>query len=52
MSVLLGWLIDPITHQIKIDRQEQPVETLQSPDILPGETVLPEFVLDLSRIFR
>ncbi|MBD2082298.1 Uma2 family endonuclease [Leptolyngbya sp. FACHB-17] len=51
-GVHLGWLIDPITQQIKIDCQEQPVETLQSPDILSGETVLPEFVLDLSRIFR
>lgn len=51
-GVRLGWLIDPITRQVKIYRQEQPVEALQNPTALSGETVLPGFVLDLSRIFR
>jgi Uma2 family endonuclease len=51
-DVQLGWLLDPITQQVKIYRQGQPVETLHSPLTLSGETVLPGFVLDLSRIFR
>jgi Uma2 family endonuclease len=51
-GVRLGWLLDPITQQVKIYRQDQPVETRQSPLTLSGETVLPGFVLDLSRIFR
>ncbi|MBD1842273.1 Uma2 family endonuclease [Cyanobacteria bacterium FACHB-63] len=51
-GVRLGWLIDPITKQVKIYHQGQPVETLQNPTTLSGETVLPGFVLDLSRIFR
>lgn len=51
-GVRLGWLIDPQAEQVKIYRQGQPVETLQSPLTLSGETVLPGFVLDLSRIFR
>lgn len=51
-GVRLGWLIDPQAEQVKIYRQGQPVETLQSPLTLSGETVLPGFLLDLSRIFR
>lgn len=51
-GVRLGWLIDPMTRQVQIYRQGQPVETLQNPTTLSGETVLPEFVLNLSRIFR
>lgn len=51
-GVRLGWLLDPITQQVKIYRQGQPVETRQSPTTLSGEAVLPGFILDLSRIFR
>ncbi|GAP96447.1 Uma2 family endonuclease [Leptolyngbya sp. NIES-2104] len=51
-GVRLGGLLDPITKQVKIYRQGQPVETLQNPATLSGETVLPGFVLDLSRVFR
>lgn len=51
-GVRLGWLIDPQTQQVKIYRQGQSVETLQSPLTLSGETVLPGFLLDLSRLFR
>lgn len=51
-GVRFGWLIDPQTQQVKIYRQGQSVETLQSPLTLSGETVLPEFLLDLSRLFR
>lgn len=51
-DVRLGWLIDPITRQVKIYRQGQSIETLENPATLSDETVLPGFVLDLSRIFR
>ena len=51
-GVRLGWLLDPITKQVKIYRQGQPVETLQNPTTLSDKTVLPGFALDLSRIFR
>lgn len=51
-GVRLGWLLDPITKQVKIYRQGQPVETLQNPATLSGETVLPGFVLNLDRVFR
>jgi Uma2 family endonuclease len=51
-GVRLGWLIDPQTKQVSLYRLGQPVETLQTPATLSGETVLPGFVLDLSRIFR
>lgn len=51
-GVRLGWLIDPHTQQVSLYRPGQSVEMLQTPAKLLGETVLPGFVLDLSRIFR
>lgn len=49
-GVGLGWLINPQDQQVEIYRPGQPVEVLQSPQSLSGETVLPGFILDLSRI--
>ncbi len=46
----LGWLIDPIKHQVHIYRPECPVEILDQPKTLSGETVLQGFVLDLTDI--
>jgi Uma2 family endonuclease len=50
-GVRLGWLIDPQTQTVEIYRQNGDREVLQSPTNLQGEDVLPNFVLDLSRIF-
>lgn len=50
-GVVLGWLINPEDRQVEIYRQGQPVEILDAPDSLSGETVLPGFVLELKRIF-
>ncbi|MBD1913479.1 MULTISPECIES: Uma2 family endonuclease [unclassified Leptolyngbya] len=47
----LGWLIDPATRRVAIYRLGQPMEILESPASLSGEDVLPEFVLDLQRIW-
>jgi Uma2 family endonuclease len=46
----LGWLINPKAKQVEIYRLGQPVEILQNPASLSGETVLPGFVLDLTEI--
>ncbi len=46
----LGWLINPKAKQVEIYRPGQPVEILQNPASLSGETVLPGFVLDLTEI--
>lgn len=46
----LGWLINPDSKQVEIYRPRQPVEILQNPASLSGETVLPGFVLDLTEI--
>lgn len=51
-GVRLGWLIDPQAKQVSLYRLGQSPEMLQAPATLSGETVLPGFVLDLSRIFR
>lgn len=47
----LGWLISPKARQAEIYRPSQPVEVLQSPTHLSGESVLPGFILDLNTIF-
>jgi Uma2 family endonuclease len=48
---LLGWLIDPKHKRVAIYRQGQSVEILDNPQILSGEDVLPNFVLEIGRIF-
>jgi Uma2 family endonuclease len=47
----LGWLLDPQRQQVEIYRLGQPVETLQNPETLSGEDVLPGFILTLKPIF-
>jgi len=47
----LGWLIAPKTRQIEIYRLDQPVETLEAPSTLAGETAPPGFVLNLDSIW-
>jgi Uma2 family endonuclease len=47
----LGWLINRRDRQVEIYRIGQSVEVLQSPITLSGETVLPEFVLELASIW-
>jgi Uma2 family endonuclease len=46
----LGWLIDPNTGKVEINRPDRPVEVLKRPATLSGEDVLPGFVLDLKDI--
>lgn len=47
----LGWLIDPQSKQVEVYRSAQQKEILESPKVLSGETVLPGFVLNLSRVW-
>ena len=46
----LGWLIDPETRTVEIDRPGRVVEVLSSPMKISGEDVLPDFTLDLTEI--
>jgi Uma2 family endonuclease len=50
-GVQLGWLINRRDKQVEIYRPNQPVEVLDSPDILSGETILPDFTLQLRSIW-
>jgi Uma2 family endonuclease len=43
----LGWLLNPEDKQIEIYRPGQPVEVFQAPATLSGESVLPDFTLNL-----
>ena len=43
----LGWLINPQNQQVEIYRQNQPIEIVELPATLSGETVLPGFILEL-----
>jgi len=47
----LGWLIDPQNRQVEIYRSGKEVEVLEKPSQLSGEDVLPNFTLDLQRIW-
>ncbi|MEH2165351.1 MAG: Uma2 family endonuclease [Nostoc sp.] len=46
----LGWLIDRKNKRMEIYRPGKDVEVLDNPASLPGESVLPGFVLDLQQI--
>ena len=46
----LGWLLDPFSHRAEIYRPGREVQVLDRPATLPGEEVLPGFVLDLHGI--
>lgn len=50
-GTLLGWLIDRKHQQVYIYRPHPPVDCLTQPTPLSEESVLPEFVLDLSTIW-
>jgi Uma2 family endonuclease len=50
-GVKLGWLIHRKTRMVEIYRPGQEVEVLESPSTLSGETVLPEFILDLQSVW-
>ena len=47
----LGWLIDPRTRRVGVYRPGQPVETLQAPEVLSGEMVLPDLSFDLRVLY-
>ena len=51
-GVRLGWLIDPLKKQVHIYRLREAPIILNNPTVVLGETVLPGFALDLSRIFK
>ena len=46
----LGWLIDPIRHQVHVYRADSSVEILDHPQVISGERLLPGFVLRLDAI--
>ena len=50
-GVRLGWLIDPTQRRVYTYRPGQPVETLESPETVSGESVLPGFTLNLADIW-
>jgi Uma2 family endonuclease len=47
----LGWLIDPEPRHLHVYRPGQPVERLENPTTVPGDPVLPGFVLDAQAVF-
>ena len=47
----LGWLIDPKNRRVEIYRPGREVELLENPQKLSGEEILPEFVLNLRRVW-
>jgi Uma2 family endonuclease len=50
-GTLLGWLIDAANRTVYVYRPNQPVERVENPTTMSGESVLPGFVLDLQKIW-
>lgn len=50
-GVRLAWLIDPFEKRVYIYRPDQPVETLDNPALVGGESVLPGFVLRVRELW-
>jgi Uma2 family endonuclease len=48
----LGWLIDPIEKKVYIYRPQAPLTSLDNPQTISGEPVLPGFVLELGRVWN
>jgi len=46
----LGWLINPEHKQVEIYREREQKEVLDNPKTLSGESILPDFSLDLETI--
>ena len=47
----LGWLIDPDERRVYVYRADSDVESIEDPDTLSDETLLPGFVLDLGAVW-
>ena len=47
----LGWLIDPKDKRVYVYRPGHSVECLEQPEAVPGETILPGFVLSLKGLW-
>lgn len=50
-SIQLGWLIDRKNRKVYIYRPGMPEECLENPATVSGDSVLPGFVLDMSKIW-
>jgi len=50
-GIQLAWLIDRHHRRVYIYRPHKSVECLDNPDRISGETVLPGFVLNLSKVW-
>lgn len=47
----LGWLIDPETRTVEIYEPGEEVEILYNPQRVAGDPLLPDFVLDMKRVW-
>ena len=51
-SVRLGWLVDPFAEQVWVYRPNAEPLTLERPETISDDEVLPGLVIDLRRIWR
>lgn len=50
-EIQLGWLIDRKQRKVDIYRPGIATECLENPDTVSGESVLPGFVLNMSKVW-
>jgi Uma2 family endonuclease len=51
-GVQLGWMIDPFKKKVYVYRPGRPVQTLDNPDTISGDPILPGFVFKVSAIWQ
>jgi Uma2 family endonuclease len=47
----LGWLIDPFKRQVYVYRPNEEVITLDNPETVSGDPLLPGFTLNLAQLW-
>ena len=50
-GAMLGWLIDRINRKVYIYRPQQPPQVQDHPDAIAGDPELPQFVLQMAKIW-
>lgn len=50
-GIQLGWLIDRKNRRVYIYRPGKPEQCLENPDSISGESVLPGFILNMSKVW-
>ncbi len=49
-GAMLGWLVDPRRRRVYVYRPDAEIETLEDPETISGEPILPGFEFEVRRL--